>query len=138
MYHGWHRERRPTHKRLEFEKYLTKQNVERTIGIVSFTPEFKYGNDLACASDRSPLYDTSRPQGQKMVDTAIACDALFLLKEGQTRTVVIVSDDDDFAPVLFTAEAWGLDVVILRFEQRDFRNITDIPTCEGLKFWATN
>lgn len=135
LYHGWHRARQPTSAQQEVEKHLTSAVVGRTIGITSFVPEIAFGNELACQSPRSPLFDTSRAQGQKMVDTAIACDALYMLREQAIRTVAIVSDDDDFAPVLFTAESWGLDVIILRFEKRNFSNITDTPISPRLMYW---
>ena len=123
IYHGWHREDMPTSIRQQFEVVMQNNNFERTIGIVSFSPDIKFGDELACESDFGRLFDTSRPQGQKMVDTAIACDMLYTLKSGIAHVGVIVSDDDDFIPAAMTANAWGLDAVLLRGPGHDVSSV---------------
>lgn len=136
VYDGWHNERRPSAVRGEFEKYMAQLCVDRTIGQVSFAPEIHYGNELACASDFGPLWHTSRSGGQKMVDTSIACDTLYALGNGLADLVLIVSDDDDFVPVAFTATASGYETCLLRYDRRDLYTVTDSTRYTDLYFWG--
>jgi hypothetical protein len=106
------------------ERFLEAGRVNRTIGRISFRPELVFGNELACNTARGPLFDTSRAQGQKMVDTALASDVLFLMARGSVDVGVIVSDDDDFLPVAFTAEAWNCDLFVLRSDGRGIENVS--------------
>jgi uncharacterized LabA/DUF88 family protein len=136
VYHGWHSEDRPTADRQRFEKIIRNDSFGRTIGRVSFTPEIQFGNELACGSERNPLFDTSRAQGQKMVDTAIVCDLLYILRTQTADVGIIVSDDDDYLPAIFTAEAWGLESVMLRTVGHSIENVSRKPEAPLIRYWG--
>lgn len=135
VYHGWHCRDQPTPLRVQFEKVFSQKDFSRTIGRVSFASEIRFGNELACDTNRNPLYDTNRSQGQKMVDTAISCDLLYLLRNNIASIGIIVSDDDDFVPAAFTAEAWGLEAVLLRSPERTFEEVSKAPAGDLLCHW---
>lgn len=98
LYYGWHSHYQPTSTRLAFETLFLSESFARTIGVAAFVSEIKFGNELACDSLRNPLFSTVRPQGQKMVDTAIVFDLLYMLKVGAADVGIIMSDDDDYVP----------------------------------------
>jgi hypothetical protein len=135
IYHGWHVEERPTPIRIQFENMIRRESFARSIGIVAFTPEIRFGNELACDTPRNPLFNTSRAQGQKMIDTAIACDALYMLRTGITDVGIIVSDDDDFLPVAFTAEAWGLEAMLLRSVGANLEHVSRTAPGRLVCYW---
>jgi hypothetical protein len=118
IYHGWHRGKTKTDDRALFEKYLLVAKP-RTVGKVSFGTDFKFGDILSCDTARNPLYDTLRRNRdtndleQKMVDTALVCDLLYLVRGRHSDIYLIVADDDDFVPALFTAESWRAKVMLL-------------------------
>jgi uncharacterized LabA/DUF88 family protein len=135
FYHGWHKNDVPTSERVDFEQVRQSRSLDRTIGSVYFRNELQFGNDLACGSPRNPLTSTSRPEGQKMVDTAITCDFLYLLKDGFIDIGLIASDDDDFLPAIFTAESWQLRGYQVRTEGCDASSATKNYQSVSLKFW---
>ena len=118
IYHGWHRGKTKTPDRHLFESYLTAARP-RTIRLVSFSTDFAFGDALCCGSWRNPIFDTVRqdPQTselrQKMVDTILICDLLHLVRCKDSRLFIVVANDDDFVPALFTAESWHANVVML-------------------------
>lgn len=134
FYDGWHRGNRPTSIRLELEKLFRETDCERKIGSIFFS-EMKYGNELACDSFRNPLTATSRDSGQKMVDTAIVCDFLYLLRQRYVKVGLIASDDDDFIPAALTAEAWGLEGYLIRSPGRGLGLVTEKIENSPIKFW---
>ncbi|HDV8349680.1 TPA: NYN domain-containing protein [Burkholderia vietnamiensis] len=134
FYDGWHRENRPTSIRLELEKLFRETSCERRIGSIYFSG-MKYGNELACDSFRNPLTATSRDSGQKMVDTAIVCDFLYLLRQRYVKVGLIASDDDDFIPAALTAEAWGLEGYLIRSPGRGLDSVTEKIENSPIKFW---
>jgi uncharacterized LabA/DUF88 family protein len=136
LYHGWHIDDRPTDSRRHLERFIAKEKIERTIGRVSFTPEFLFGNELACDSHRNPIFSTSRPQGQKMVDTAIVCDLLFMLRNASTDVGIVVSNDDDFIPAILTAEAWGLDSMLLRATSNNITHVCKNDSGCPVYYWS--
>jgi hypothetical protein len=92
----------------------------RNIGTISFGADFGYGDTLSCATSRNPLFDTlrvdpdtGRPK-QKMVDSALICDLLHLVRTKTSFAYMVIADDDDFIPALFTAEKWGGRVALLQ------------------------
>lgn len=137
LYHGWHVEDRATDIRLQFDRLANVEFFGRTVGIVSFNPEFKFGNELACETPRNPIFSTSRPQGQKMVDTAIICDLLYLLGTRAADVGLIVSDDDDFIPAVFTAEAWGLESILLRSPGRTIEHVSKMAPGRLVCHWRS-
>jgi uncharacterized LabA/DUF88 family protein len=136
VYHGWHNEDRPTASRSKFEQLNQSESFGRTIGLVSFAPEIKFGNELACDTPRNPLFNTSRAQGQKMVDTAMACDLLYMLRTGAAAVGIIVSDDDDFVPAVFTAEAWGLESMLLRTGGHTIDAVSKVAAARLVCYWG--
>jgi len=112
------------------------ESYARTLGIVSFTREIKFGNELACNTPRNPLFSTVNSLGQKMVDTAIACDLLYLLKTGAVEIAIIMSDDDDYIPAAFTAEVWGLRSILLRTNGQSIDHVSKIPAERLVSYWT--
>src|SRR5688500_135539 len=64
IYHGWHTGRERTQARRAFDDFARDASLARRIGAVSFAPGFQFGNELACPTDRGPLFDTARSGGQ--------------------------------------------------------------------------
>lgn len=121
LYHGWHRGKTKTPERRELELLPL---ASRTINRVSFASEVTFGNELLCGGRRSYLYDTLRRREdgkdeQKMVDTALTSDLLHYARTNRGGLAVVVGDDDDLLPGVFTAEAWGLGVMVLRISRAD-------------------
>lgn len=135
FYDGWHREDKPTSALLELEKVFNRWGFDRKIGSVYFSTDIRYGNELACESERNPLLSTSRDCGQKMIDTAIVCDFLYMLKMRHIEVGLIASDDDDFIPAALTAEAWGLTGYLVRSPGRTIQGVTTNFKDEPVKFW---
>lgn len=125
IYHGWHRGKTKTRDRLLFEKYAQSTSA-RTIENVSFSTNFAFSGDLACDSKRSPVLDTLRVdrqtglESQKMVDTLLACDLLHSARSKEYALHIVVANDDDAVPALFTAEAWQAQVLLIH--SRDYLN----------------
>jgi hypothetical protein len=118
IYHGWYRGKTKTDDRRLFENYILAAR-SRTLRSISFSTDFKFGDTLCCNSSRNPLFDTLRRNPdtgnmeQKMVDTALACDLLHLVRSRDSYIYIIVASDDDIIPALFTAESWQANVVML-------------------------
>lgn len=136
LYHGWHMAEQPTECRMRFESINRLESFARTIGIVSFSPDLKFGNELVCDTPRNPLFSTLRAQGQKMVDTAMASDLLYMLRTGIADVAIIVSDDDDFVPAVFTAESWGLESILLRTSGHDIDGVSKVPAGQLVEYWG--
>lgn len=139
IYNGWHVRRDPTPDRLNFERALQAEQgarFSRTIGRISFPGSPEFGDKLVHDEKYGTLFGTRRPQGQKMVDTAIIADALTLLTTNYADLVLIVSDDDDFVPALVSGEALGYSIYLLRKAGRDLSAVTDLEVCPGVKFWS--
>jgi len=71
-----------------------------------------------------------------MVDTAIACDLLYLLKTGAVEIAIIMSDDDDYIPAAFTAEVWGLRSILLRTNGQSIDHVSKIPAERLVSYWT--
>ncbi len=118
IYHGWHRGKTKTVDRHVFENYLTAAR-SRTIRQVSFSTDFAFGDHLCCSSKRNPIFDTlradpeTREPRQKMVDAILICDLLHLARSRDSQLLIVIANDDDIIPGLFTAEAWKANVVML-------------------------
>lgn len=138
FYDGWHRNDTPTSVFLEMQKAYYDWSSDRTIGRVYFQSGPDYGNYLACDSHRNPLISTSRDSGQKMIDTSIACDFLYMLQNRQIEIGLIASDDDDFIPAALTAEAWGLKGYLIRSNGRGLEQVTKKSANSPIKFWSQN
>ena len=84
-----------------------------------FSPTVRYGHTLLAArptrQHASPpihLPNTLRRQAreqlpsEKMVDTALATDLLAWARMSPQEWALVLAEDDDLVPPLFTAEAW--------------------------------
>ena len=121
LYHGWHR---------GWEKTENLRAIMQTIAAPGFPADYsksnvrlrenvQYGHTLLSAlSERRHdgrtihLANTVRrrnrtsPPEEKMVDTALAVDLLHWARESPTEWALVLSEDDDIVPPVFTAEAW--------------------------------
>ena len=121
LYHGWYK----GWERSENYRAITGIVVDDDLSAlfrtpnVAFSSEVQYGHTLlAATSERrhaSPpvhLPNTWRRQTrhstrrEKMVDTALAADLLEWARENQNGWAIVLSEDDDIVPPIFTAEAW--------------------------------
>lgn len=128
LYHGWHRGRTKTQDRLEIERFLDQQGLQRAVGKVSFAPELAYSDELMCRSERRYLFDTLRRRQdgsdeQKMVDTALVSDLLHFVHSRAGALALVVGDDDDLLPGIFTAESWGCRVLLARLRTEDNQHL---------------
>lgn len=140
IYHGWHQKRSMQPIRTDFDRFRFDTTFARRIGQVSYMPGFEYGNELCCYDEVMPLYDTYRGSGQdlgqKMVDTAISCDALHLGRFFPEMITVIVSDDDDFLPAVITAKKWRAKCILMRVNERDLTFVTDDFLNDLIYYWS--
>ncbi len=120
VYHGWFKGFEPTENRralatvaggADFAALSTKATVQ-------IRPELLYGDQLLSALDKRlhsrlgihiPNTLHRNPSTGKfeenMVDTAIAADVVDLAHREPERWILVVSNDDDLVPPVFTAEA---------------------------------
>src|SRR5262249_32971920 len=117
-----------TEDRLELERQILSQPLQRVVRNVSFAPDLEYGDQLLCGGVRSFLYDTLRRRDdghneQKMVDTALVNEILDFTRSKRRELALVVGDDDDLLPGVFTAEAWGGNVLVARVRQSDSQHI---------------
>ncbi len=117
IYHGWHAGKTKTQDRVDFDTYAV-QARSRTVRSISFGTDFSFSETLSCTSVRTPIFDTLRYDNkkdgyQKMVDAILMCDLLHMSRCREADLLIVVANDDDFVPALFTAEAWRADVVLL-------------------------
>ena len=68
-----------------------------------------------------------------MVDSALVCDLLHSVRFCLADLHFIVSDDDDFVPAAFTAEAWGGKVFLLRRRENGSRHLKTQGLIFGLE-----
>jgi Protein of unknown function DUF88. len=134
VYHGWHKGKSKTKDRIEFEKFAISA-VSQIVSHVSFSNTFEYGDSMLCETRRGVLYGTlrSREDGkdeQKMVDTALVCDVLLAVRFKEADIFIVVADDKDLLPAIFTAESWGAKATLLT--QRD--NINKYIDLGGLVY----
>ena len=133
LYHGWHKGFEATANRKAMVALVTEtdfSNLSRSPNL-RFSTDVRYGDELLSAlpqraHTRPPIHlpDTWRQQGrgqsreEKMVDTALAADLLDRARSDPHEWALVLSEDDDVVPPLFTAEAWmrpyGGRVLIVR------------------------
>lgn len=127
LYHGWHRGPAPTKNREALLALENDPNFELArFSRVSFEPQFEYGERLLAAlphrltnssharfprihlpdTFRRPIKDGENWR-EKMVDTALACDILVHARQDPADWRVVLAEDDDLVPALFSAEAWS-------------------------------
>jgi hypothetical protein len=118
LYHGWHR---------GFEPSANKKAVKTAIAAVDFAglsslpnvtfrETVGYGDCLLSALPQrmhpslaihlpNTLRTQNRLDGEKMVDTALATDVVFTAFNEPKDWIVVVAEDDDLVPPIFSAEA---------------------------------
>lgn len=118
LYHGWHKGYAATANRKAAKITIAKADFS-TISQkpnVIFSPLVEFGDNLLEADDARlnqklgcHLPDTvrDRPKGgleEKMVDTALASDVVVSAHKNKSRWIVVVTEDDDFIPPVYSAE----------------------------------
>lgn len=53
-----------------------------------------------------------------MVDTMLACDLLQDVRAREYSLHIVVANDDDAVPAVFTAEAWNARVILLHSREQ--------------------
>ena len=120
IYHGWHRGSTPTD---DFRMLHGLQNSKSAHESTIFGQPL-LSHELVCGTEFGSIRDTLRareesPQEeqQKMVDTALAADLLFVARSATSRPgtrLLVLSEDDDMLPPVIIANHWGVDCHILR------------------------
>ena len=122
LYHGWHKGWEPTDALKAAENAVGATDFAPMFSDrVAFSPTVQYGHTLLAAlperqhtsrSSRSiHLPNTLRDHGaqqptEKMVDTALAADLLAWARQSPSEWALVLAEDDDVVPPLFTAESW--------------------------------
>ena len=121
LYHGWHKGWHPTDNFRAILQAVSNPYFPSSYATksVSFRQGVEYGHTLLSAlSSRQHhagphhLANTLRqrnrhsPWEEKMVDTALAADLLHWARESPTDWALVMAEDDDIVPPVFTAEAW--------------------------------
>ena len=121
LYHGWHKGWEPSENFRAMLKTVSETDfsgLAQTPNVVC-SPDVQYGQTLLAALDerthaQPPIHlpNTLRQQSrnlsatEKMVDTALAADLLEWARRRPTEWALVLSEDDDVVPPIFTAEAW--------------------------------
>jgi len=120
FYHGWHKGWQRTDGLRATVRAVDAADFAALSGDrIEFSPTVHYGHTLLTAlpERRHPrpslhLPNTLRDQGkgqpptEKMVDTALAADLLAWAHLFPSEWALVLAEDDDVVPPLFTAEAW--------------------------------
>lgn len=120
LYHGWHKGWQATeHLKATIHAVANDNVVALSSPRVSFSPTVQYGHTLLSAlperQHRNPpvhLPNTLRQHvrgggpTEKMVDTALAADLLAWARYQPIEWALVLAEDDDLIPPLYTAEAW--------------------------------
>ena len=135
LYHGWHRGFEPSANKKAIRTVLAAADFASlsTVPNVSFMESVGYGDCLLAAlpcrlhqrlSIHLPntLRTQDRIDSEKMVDTALATDVVFSAINEPKDWIVVVTEDDDLVPPVFTAEAllepYGARVLLLHSRKR--------------------
>ena len=138
LYHGWHRGWEKTENLRAIMETIADPGfpADYSESNVRFRENVQYGHTLLSAlSERQHdghlihLANTMRrrsktsPPEEKMVDTAMAADLLQWARESPTGWALVLAEDDDIVPPVFTAEAWikahGGRAFIVRLRRSD-------------------
>ena len=132
LYHGWHKGWQPTDGfKAAAQAVGATDFTALSHDRVDFSSAVQYGHTLIEASPerqhrRPPIHlpntlrdqEKGQPPAEKMVDTALAADLLAWARRSPSEWALVLAEDDDVAPPLFTAEAWikphGGRVLLLR------------------------
>ncbi len=121
LYHGWHKGWERTENLRAMISTVSETNfsaLAQTPNVV-WSSDVQYGHTLLAALPerthaRPPIHlpNTLRrqarnaPPTEKMVDTALAADLLEWARRDPNQWALVLSEDDDVVPPLFTAESW--------------------------------
>ena len=118
LYHGWHRGYAPTSNRKAITAAISATDFSTLSAYpnISFKEQVGYGDTLLSAmpSRIHPgksihLPNTFRTKDgidiEKMVDTALASDMLYTAFTDPKDWILVVAEDDDHVPAIYTAEA---------------------------------
>ena len=121
LYHGWYKGWEKTDNFNAIMNIVSETDFS-SLGQnqkVTFLPDVSYGHTLLSALPRRkhvhpPIHlpntlrrqDGRSPPMEKMVDTALAADLLDWARNDPKEWALILSEDDDIVPPIFTAEAW--------------------------------
>ena len=121
LYHGWHKGFEATENRRAVAALVVETDFSHLARSpnVRFSAEVRYGDELLAALPqrahaRPPIHlpdtwrqqDRGLPRAEKMVDTALAADLLDRARSDPHEWALVLSEDDDVVPPVFTAEAW--------------------------------
>ena len=137
LYHGWHKGWEPT-ENLRAITATASQVQFSTFAYsnIHFSHSRHYGHTLLAAlpersHERTAIHlpNTLRQQSrgsqpaEKMVDTSLAADLLHWARNDPGEWALVLAEDDDLVPPVFTAESWikpyGGRVFIVRRRPRD-------------------
>lgn len=135
LYHGWHKGFEPSANNKAIRTVLAAVDFSSLSAIpsVSFSEAVGYGDCLLAALPRrmherlsihlpNTLRSLGRVDSEKMVDTALATDVVFSAFNDPKEWIVVVAEDDDLVPPIFTAEALlephGARVLLLHSRKR--------------------
>ena len=141
LYHGWHKGWEETENLRAIYSIRSADVLSdySTTNIV-FSRDLQYGHTLLSALPERRrgrqgihLPNTLREQKgssltEKMVDTALAADLLAWARSDPKEWALILSDDDDVVPPVFTAESWirphgRVMIVSTQRQRRDFLSL---------------
>ena len=137
LYAGWHSGKTRTPYFHGVTKVMgtyasrTRSYCAGRVAFLGGNSGIEFGDRLACVPGRLArqhgvhLLDTLRHHDgkpeEKMVDTALVADLISLANRREADRYVVVSDDDDMLPGIFTAEAAGADSRLLSRPGRSSR-----------------
>lgn len=119
LYHGWRKGYEPTNNLKAIRNVIGSTDFSTVSDNprVSYSDNVGFGDRLlsACPQRMFPqqgihLPNTLRDRGrqgieEKMVDTALAADMVFHAYQYQNEWIILITEDDDLIPPLFTAES---------------------------------
>lgn len=121
LYHGWHQGKTPTQDYRDLAAIQPRRLAFGDLSVAFEPPQI--ADSLLCGGRHASLRNTLRKREnaleheQKLVDTALAADLLFLARQHSTNKdadFLVVSEDDDMIPPVVVAQQWGLSCKILR------------------------
>ena len=144
LYHGWHKGWEKTENLRAIMNILGEPDFPSVFSgtNVVFRQAVQFGHTLLAAipkrlhiSQQIHLANTLRQRNgksdleEKMTDSALAADLLHWARETPSQWALILAEDDDIVPPIFTAEAWiqsyGGRVYIVRKRSGTQYAITD-------------
>jgi hypothetical protein len=119
FYHGWRKGYEPTKNLKAIRKVIAETDFSTASEkpSVAYLGDVAYGDTLLAALSKRMhrshgihLPNTLRDRGikgyeEKMVDTALAADLIVCAYQDPNEWILLVTEDDDLIPPLFTAES---------------------------------